>query len=246
MVSLCLLGMPGYRAGAAEDGGFRAIAAIVSDPNDTWSGKRFANPLNSAPCSSGSSEFIASWQDKKFSAPCRFIHETVAHLRAVSALSATGFGVPLRSDHVHLAVPAALWQAKYHRFPRDEVLSAVLREPGLVAVYHATDDLAADSGQAEGSPRRPQSYNNRQVLGHYDGQGVEVLPNQVNALAQRYRSVAWFYFLPRSIDGRTPSFRNETIAFDISFDPDLAAPCSSSDRTDSRMVRVNNDEVDGD
>jgi hypothetical protein len=211
------------------------------------SGKRLSRPLNPAACYRGASEFVASWQGKKFLAPCRFINETIAHLRAVSELGASKRIFPLHTDHVHLAVPAELWQEKYDRFPQDQILAAVLWESRLVAVYHATDALTLVHSKGAGAePKKSEAYNNRQVLGYYDGRGIEILPNHANALAQRYRSVAWFYFLPRGLDDLVGFSPNEAVTFDISFDHDLDTECSSPDRMESGDVRINTDETDPD
>ena len=242
-VSLGLSGVSGYRAEAADDDELNATA--TTGRIYARFGKRVSSPLNPALCFSGSSEFVASWQGKKFLAPCRFIHETIAHLRTASAISRTESVFPLNGDHVHLAVPSELWKAKYRRMPKDQVLSALLWEPSLVAVYHATGALArADSRGAEAALDPRQSYTNRQVIGHYDGRGVEILPNHANALADRYRSVAWFFFSPRQPNGLGASSQGETVTFDISFDRYLASECSSSDRTEDGIVRIEADQKD--
>jgi len=218
---------------------------MVADRNDAQSGKPLSRPLNPAACFSGSSEFVASWQGKKFSAPCRFINETIAQLRAVSELGATKFMFPVRTDHVHLAVPSELWQEKYYKMAKDEILSAVLRESRLVAVYHATDGLTlTDSKVAGAHPNQRQPYDNRQVLGYYDGRVIEILPARANVLADRYRSVAWFYFLPRRLDGFTGFSGGDAVTFDISFDHDHATVCSSSARIETGKVRIETDETD--
>ena len=242
-----LLGLPsvfGDRANAASADWFTVSAATAADRIDGRSGKPLS-PLNPAACFNGSSEFVASWQGKKFSAPCRFVYETMAQLRAVSELGATKFMFPVRTDHVHLAVPAELWEEKYYKMAKDKILSAVLWESRLVAVYHATDALTfADSKGARAEPNDPRPYHNRQVLGHYDGRVLEVLPARANALADRYRSVAWFYFLPRRLDGLTAFSGGDAVTFDISFDHDLATVCSSSTRMESANVRIKTDETD--
>jgi hypothetical protein len=218
---------------------------MAVDRYDAPSGKRLSRPLNPAACLRGASEFIASWRGKRFLAPCRFIHETIAHLRAVSEMGSTKRSFPLHTDHVHLAVPAELWEKKYYRFPQGEILSAVLWESRLVAVYHATDALTpADSKGTRAAPKRNQAYNNRQVLGYYDGRGIEILPNHANALAQRYRSVGWFYFLPRGLDERVAFSPDEAVTFDISFDHELDLECSSSGQMESDNVRIKTDETD--
>ena len=244
-VLLCLPGISGDRANAAGDDRFIVSATMVADRNDAQSGKRLSRPLNPAACFSGGSEFVASWQGKKFSAPCRFIYETIAQLRALSELGATKFMFPVRTDHVHLAVPSELWEEKYDKLPKDEILSAVLRESRLVAVYHATDALTlADSKGAETEPNKRQPYDNRQVLGYYDGRVIEILPARANVLAHRYRSVAWFYFLPHRLDGLTGFSGGDAVIFDISFDHDLATVCSSSGRMESGNLRIKMNETD--
>lgn len=244
-VLLCLPGISGDRAIAAGDDKFTVRATTVAERNDGQSSMRLSRPLNPAACFSGSSEFVASWQTKKFSAPCRFIYETIAQLRAISELGATKFIFPVRTDHVHLAVPSELWEEKYYRLPKDEILSAVLRESRLVAVYHATDALTlADSNGVGADPNKRQPYDNRQVLGHYDGRVIEILPARANALAHRYRSVAWFYFLPHRLDGLTGFSGGDAVTFDISFDHDLATVCSSSGRMERGNVRIKTDETD--
>jgi hypothetical protein len=235
-VLLCLPVLSGYGTAAADE--VKANANTVTARKYPQSGERLANPLNAAPCFSGNSEFVASWQGRKFLAPCRFIHETIGHLRAASTFNRTGSGFPLNSDHVHLAIPSDLWEAEYRFLPKEQTLSALLREPRLVAVYHATSALTpAESTKIETSRGLRQSYANRQVIGHYNGRGVEVLPDHYNALAHRYRSVAWFYFWPSQV--------NEPAAgFDISFDHYLAAECLSSDWAEGGMVRIHSDEKD--
>jgi hypothetical protein len=244
-VSLCLSGLFGDRANGTGDDWLMAIPTMAADRNDAQSGTRLSRPLNSTACFSGSSEFVASWQGKKFSAPCRFIHETIAQLRAVSELGSTKLTFPVRTDHVHLAVPSEIWEEKYSRLPKDEILSALLRESRLVAVYHATDGLRlADSKVAGARPNQRQPYDNRQVLGYYDGRVIEILPARANVLAHRYRSVAWFYFSPRRLDGFTGHSGGDAVTFDISFDHDHAAVCSSSGRMESGNFRTKMDETD--
>jgi hypothetical protein len=244
-ISLCLSGVFGDRANGDGDYLLTVSTTMVADRNDAKSGKPLSRPLNPATCFSGSSEFVASWQGKKFSAPCRFINETIAQLRAVTELGATNQIFPVRTDHVHLAVPSELWEEKYSRLPKDEILSAVLRESRLVAVYHATDGLTlTDSKVAGAHPNQRQPYDNRQVLGYYDGRVIEILPARANVLADRYRSVAWFYFLPRRLDGFTGFSGGDAVTFDISFDHDHATVCSSSARIETGKVRIETDETD--
>jgi hypothetical protein len=238
--ALFLPGLSGVQATLVGDGRVETSATGIAGRKESQYGKGLARRLNYAACFAGSPEFIASWQGRRFSAPCRFIHETISHLRAVSQIS-TRLVFPLHNDHVHLAVPSDLWEEKYHAFSNDEILSAVLRESRLVAVYHANDSLVFADSETTTEPHRRRTSTDRQVLGYYDGRGIEVLPSHLNALAKRYRSVAWFYFQPRASDGITAFFSGEGLTFDISFDHELADECSSS-RRESRDVRIRTNE----
>ena len=241
--AISVLGVSGGRANVAEDDRLRTSATISVERNDPHSSKQLSRPSNPGACFSGSREFVVSWGGKKFLAPCRFIHETLRHLRAVTELAGSQLIFPLRTDHVHLAVPSELWEEKYYKSSQDEMLSAVLWESRLVAVYHATGTLTvADSTGAGAEPRNRPPYDNRQVLGYYDGRVIEFLPAHANALADRYRSVGWFYFLPRRLDEPT-AFPAAEFAFDISFDHHLAAECLPAGRAEIRDVRIETDET---
>jgi hypothetical protein len=222
VVSLCLPGVFGNPATAAADVVLTTRPTLSADADDAQSSQRLSRRLNPAACFSGSTEFVASWRGKKFLAPCRFIHETLRHLRAVSDMGGAQLIFPLRTDHVHLAVPAELWNEKYYGVPEDESLSTLLWESRLVAVYHANDALALpDSKGAGAEANNRQPHDSRQVLGYYDGRVVEILPARANALANRYRSVAWFYFLPRRLDELATFYPGQGVVFDISFDYEL-------------------------
>jgi hypothetical protein len=206
--------------GAAE------IAILQKDGSargDARLGAQLSAPLNIVPCMNGNAEFVASRDGKEFLAPCRFVHETTAHLREVAAMSTSPIGFPLATDHVHLAIPSESWERKYHALRKDDSLPAILRDPDLVAVYHASQTLDYSGTGGAGARSKPESaYHNQQVLGYYDGRGVDILPNDANVLTGRYRSVGWFYFRPHQPDGSETSF-------DISFDRVVADECTATD-----------------
>jgi hypothetical protein len=225
--ALFLSGLSGAQATPVGDGRVEPSVTVIADRKEAQFGKGLPRPLNPAACFTGSSEFVAWWQGRRFSAPCRFIHETISHLRAAWQMS-TRRVFPLHNDHVHLAVPSELWEEKYRAFSNDETLSAVLRESRLVAVYHANDSLVFADSEATTEPYGRPAYTDRQVLGYYDGRGIEVLPSHVNTLAKSYRTVAWFYFRSHGSDGIT-SFSPEDATFEISFDHAFTEECPASD-----------------
>jgi hypothetical protein len=192
-------------AAAAEIDRVHAIPDS-SEPLDARVGAQLSAPLNVIPCMNGDAEFVAFRGGESFLAPCRFVHETTAHLQQAAAMSASFRGFPFATEHVHLAIPSETWQLKYRGRSNSEIFSALLRDPDLVAVYHANE---------------PLGHVRRQVLGYYDGRGIEILPDQVNVLTGRYRSVGWFYFQPYYVD-------RVEMGFDISFDRDLADECADA------------------
>jgi hypothetical protein len=228
--SLCLCTVFAYGVQIARGRGLEGETAVVAEIAYGVSEEEVSSPPQRATCRQETAEFLASWQNRKFPAPCGFIHQTIAHLQTAATMSKTPLNFPLNTDHVHLAVPAELWERKYRLLAKEDVLPAVLWEPSLVAVYHATDALS-DSKREDES--RLSSYH-RQVLGRYDGRGVEVLPIHANVLADRYRSVAWFYFVPHRLSEPIVPSQEPAFVFEISFDRELYTDCSALDSADER------------
>jgi hypothetical protein len=210
-------------AGAAEIASVRAISEYGPERADALMGGQPSTSLNTVPCMNGEAEFIASVEGQEFLAPCLFVHETTAHLRQAAAISESSLGFPLGMDHVHLAIPSETWELEYRGRAKKEMLSTILRDPDLIAVYHAT--AALEYSRTTGTDARSKSehaHYNRQVLGYYNGRSIEILPDHVNVLTGRYRSVGWFFFRLRQLDGSVASF-------DISFDRVVADECASAD-----------------
>ena len=67
--------------------------------------------------------------------------ETTRHLKEMLAVGAAKYLFPLDADHAHLAIPMELWATKYSKLPSEQILSALLREPQLVALYHTAEHL---------------------------------------------------------------------------------------------------------
>jgi hypothetical protein len=107
-------------------------------------GRRLRQPLKPHECYYGKVEFVASFRGKEFVAPCRFITETMRHIKQMLEKGAARYLFPLDTDHAHLAVPADLWWAKYRKLPVGEALPELLREPSLVALYHTAEHLTIE------------------------------------------------------------------------------------------------------
>jgi hypothetical protein len=194
--------------------------------------QQFGQPLSAhlkaVDCFSGRTEFVASVHGKTFLAPCRFITETTRHLKEISASEGGNSVSRLYADHGHLAVTSELWEQKYRKLPNDQILPVMLRDPSLVAIYHAACSLPiVERKTAEGTPKAKEWDKKRSVLGFYDGRAMENLPSLKHGAAldqaQHYELFTWFYISPRPFGERAFSAKGTSMAFDISFEDDVAA-----------------------
>lgn len=187
-------------------------------------GARLRQPLKPQECSYGKKEFSASYQGKQFAAPCRFITETVRQLRQLLESGVAKYLFPLDLGHADFGVPLDVWNDKYAKLPREDVLPALLHEPTLVAVYQTAQHLApvtskTNSGTSVWGQRRS-------VIGFYDGRGTEVLPPRSDgALAYKPEGFHWLGGLTLMSHhlGELQFIADETVVmFDMSFDDDRA------------------------
>ncbi len=140
-------------------------------------GGRIRNPLRAGECLLGHTEFVATYRDQKFLAPCHFITETTRHLKEMLSIGAAKYLFPLDADHAHLGVPAEVWEKKYRKLPSNRILLALLREPMLVALYHTAEHLEINdpkTGQVNGEAKAWREKRN--VLGFFDGRPIQILP----------------------------------------------------------------------
>ncbi|MBI1997488.1 MAG: hypothetical protein HYS66_13605 [Deltaproteobacteria bacterium] len=167
-------------------------------------GARLRYPLKPEACLYGQEEFTASFQGKQFPAPCRFVTETIRHLREALESKAARYLFPLDLDYGRLGVPSELWKAKYSKLSGEEQLRALLQEPSLVALYHTAGHLEPE---ANTKSTAGENWQKRSLLGFYNGQpDFKILAHYLGEL----QLVS---------DGAV-------VTFDISFDDDRAAEVS--------------------
>jgi hypothetical protein len=189
-------------------------------------GQSFSRLLNPIGCFSGRTEFITSIHGKTFLAPCRFITETTRHLKEISESEGGNSLSPLYWDHGHLAVTSELWEKKYRKLPNDEILPVMLRDPSLVAIYHAACSLPiVERKTAGGTPKAREWDKKRSVLGFYDGRAMEKLPSLKHGAgldqAQHYTLFTWFYISEHPFGELAFFVKGTSMAFDISFNDDV-------------------------
>ena len=208
--------------------------SLTANQTEIASGYRgqFGQPLSphlkAVDCFSGRTEFVASFHGKTFLAPCRFITETTRHLKEISESEGGNSVFRLYADHCHLAVTSEVWEKKYRKLSNDEILPVMLRDPSLVAIYHGACSLPiVERKTAEGTPKTKERDKKRQVIGFYDGRAMENLPSLKHGAgldqAQHYRLFTWFHISAHPFGELAFSAKGTSIAFDISFENDVAA-----------------------
>ncbi len=188
-------------------------------------GARLRSPLEPQPCFQGKKDFGASFQGKKFVAPCRFVGETMRQLKELLESGAARYLFPLDVDFADLAVPADIYASKYKQLSREEILPALLREPRLVAIYHTAVHLnpeVADKGSGVSVWGRK-----RTVAGFYDGRPNQVLSARsdggVDDDAEGLVRLGSFTIMGHFLGELTLLANDTVVTFDLSFDHDRAA-----------------------
>lgn len=191
-------------------------------------GRRLHRPINPTICYFGKKEFSAFYQGKGFQAPCSFIAETKRHLKAMIEDGAARYLFPLDADHAHLAIPTEIWDTKYRNLPAGEILTKILREPQLVALYHTAEHLKVVDPKTGIELSQDKDWRaKRNVLGFFDGRPNKILPPNADGSGHdkldQYENVGSVYFLAHRLGEIVFSIDGKSVPFDLSFDEDSAA-----------------------
>lgn len=163
-------------------------------------GARLRQPLRARSCMYGAKQFAAWYYDAQVRLPCRFVMETLRHLREILEVGAAQYLFPLDLDHAHLGIPKKLWHEKYSKLPGGKILPAMLKDSKLVALYHSAEHLTAvDPKTKKVNPAAKEWLEKRNILAFYDGRPITILPPHPNgngvSLPPRYHSYGGFDFL---------------------------------------------------
>jgi hypothetical protein len=196
-------------------------------------------PLKPVACFNGNTEFLASFEGKEFLAPCRFIIETIRHLKQILEKGAAKYLFPLDADHAHLAVPLDVWNTKFRDADRAKILPALLREPTLLALYHTAEHLTDMDPKTEKVDADARLWKERRnVIGFYDGRSIIIMSPQPHGSGSPapdgYHSCATFHFSAHRLGELIFMAIGKAVAIDISFDNDLAA----SDHLDAVRIKT--------
>lgn len=192
-------------------------------------GARLRHPLEPQACFQGKKEFAASYQGRKFNAPCQFIGETIRQVRELLESGAAKYLFPLDVDAADLALPEDLYASKYKQLSREEILPALLREPALMAIYHTGVHLSPEAGDKESG----KSAWGKQltVAGFFDGRPNQVLPRrsdgEIDFQSQKLVRVGSFTMMGHFLGELTFIANGIVVTFDLSFDNDRASAAST-------------------
>jgi len=182
-------------------------------------GARLRNPLDPQACLQGEKDFSVNDQNHRFAAPCRFVKETVRQLRELLESGAAKYLFPLDVAGADLALPTEVYASKYKNLPTEEILPALLRDPSLVAVYHAAVHLNSEAGKS------------RAVVGFFNGQSNRVLPpdndGRVDYDSQKLVRVGGLSIMAHFLGEITFVTKDGAVTFDLSFESDRAAANST-------------------
>ena len=187
-------------------------------------GERIRNPLRAKECLFGNAEFVASYRGGEFKVPCRFITETIRHLKEMIVAGAARYLFPLDANHGHLGIPIATWE-KYKQLPPDQVMQKILQDPSLIVLYHTAEHLQIPEPRDDGVRSDVKSWvEKRNVVGFFDGRPNHILTPDPRgygvAMPEGYWPYSGFEFLASPMGELFVFVANKTITFDIGFEDD--------------------------
>lgn len=145
-----------------------------------------------------------------------------------------------------ITVPRIAWNKKYQHLPPEEIFSAILRDPGLVALYHTAEHLRiTDRKTGVVDPEAKAWQEKRNVLGFFDGRPIQILTPQPNgqgvSMPVAYYSYSGFTFLASPRDELFLALERKIITFDVAFDGDYFDYAGAQHRSsrDRRLARSN-------
>ena len=182
-------------------------------------GRRLANPLDPEPCLYGKPDLATLFRGREMPVPCRFVNETLRHLKEISLKRKGTFFFPLDIGHADLAVPKHVWRSRYSRLPGEKILFSLLREPGLMALYYP----AAKSKSTGNAASLSESGA---IVGFYDGQPVH-LQRHGPSTRRTYEVAGTVYLLAHRLGEMLFTLNGRPVMLDMSFDYDQTTATSS-------------------
>jgi hypothetical protein len=206
-------------------------------------GERLRNPLRAANCLFRDGEINTRQNRNSFTVPCRFVLEITRHLKEMIEVGAAKFLFPLDADHAHLGVPLEMWESKYKHLSAAEIIPAILREPRLVALYHTAEHLRVTERGTGAVNKAAKSWQSkRNVLGFFDGRGIQILPPEPMgrgaSMPEGYYSYGGFSFLASPRGELYLSLGAKVVSFDIALDSSAVEEFDDHNRISSESATL--------
>lgn len=172
-------------------------------------------------------KYTAYYGGKSFELPEKFIRHTLSQLEQMLEKGYAKYIFKLDACHSHLIVPDRIFE-KYIHLNYMDTIEAVVKEDGLGALYHNTEHLKTPS---ETETEAKKLFDNRSVLGWYDGRPLEIIhpkENDPEAIKEAntgsepegYRRIGFLVFKATKNGEFTIKPNGQEIRVDLSFDAD--------------------------
>jgi hypothetical protein len=208
-------------------------------------GERLRFPLNAGVCTFRDGEFLANYRRVEFGVPCHFVNEVTRHLKEMLDAGAAKYLFPLDADHAHLGVPAAMWNKKYQYLSVEKLFPALLREPGLVALYHTAEHLRITDRKTGAVNAQAKDWQEkRNVLGYFDGRPIKILSPHPEghgvSMPEGYYTYSGFTFLASPRGELFLAAEQNFITFDMAFDADYydERGAHNTNSAEKKMIRT--------
>jgi hypothetical protein len=204
-------------------------------------GERLRAPLRATECAFRDGDFPTYYRGARSTLPCRFVTEVTRHLKQMIEVGAARYLFPLDADHAHLGVPKSAWNNKYKNLPPEEIFPALVRDPGLVALYHTAEHLRITDRKTGAVSADAKAWQEkRNVLGYFDGRPIKILPPHHNgqgaSMPEEYYSYSDFTFLASPRGELFLSLGTTMVTFDVAFEADHNEEIAFPNLTDGEKV----------
>lgn len=134
-----------------------------------WQGPRLPKPIKEA----DDGHYFTTVDGQKVNVPKKFVERVTEHIVQMIRAGSAKYIFRLDLGHGHIFLPREKVE-KYKSLPENLFLEAILNDPDLGILYHASEFLAYDVDKSPPDVREWKS--NRNVVGRFDGRPIEILP----------------------------------------------------------------------
>lgn len=133
-----------------------------------WYGPRLTKPIKEI----GDGNYLTTVYGHKVNVPKKFVERVTEHMVQMIRAGSAKYIFRLDLGHGHMFFPKEAL-AKYKSLPENLFLEAILNDPALGILYHASEFLAYDVDKSPSDVREWKSKRN--VVGRFDGRPIQIL-----------------------------------------------------------------------